>query len=161
MSSSGSARPADSDETLQVSRSLVETRGPQHFPSTGDIEGLKYFGVREALRAEESPLVLHEAMRVSQDSNSALQPAVFCFWRILEVWPLRFWGFHVDRFLRGGLHRPVTGLRRNYPSNAASWVRDVSRVAGDQMDMRMHDGLAGGLSDVHTQVVSIWMQIRI
>jgi hypothetical protein len=29
------------------------------------------------------------------------------------------------------------------------------------MNMRMHDSLTGGLSHVHTHVISLWMQIAI
>ena len=41
-------------------------------------------------------------------------------------------------------------------ADAAAGVLDVAFVAGDEVDVEVEDGLAGGFADVPADVVAVW-----
>lgn len=103
----------------------------------------------------------HETTRVAENGNSAFQSALSCSGWVLEAWPLRSRSFHMKLVFRNELNRPIPGFSGDEPPHAPSWVGDVSGISRDQVNVRVHDGLTGGLSHVHTNVISIWVQIGV
>ena len=52
------------------------------------------------------------------------------------------------------LASPVVGFFRNDPSHASAWIGAVSRIAGNQVDVQMADGLPSRGAVVYADVVS-------
>ena len=53
------------------------------------------------------------------------------------------------------LIRPIAGFRRQHPSDTTSRVGDIAPIAGNQMDVHVSDGLAGGRAIVDADVEAV------
>ena len=49
----------------------------------------------------------------------------------------------------------VIRLRWNDVSHAAGWIRDIASIAGNDVEMKMEDGLAGRFSDIDADVEAV------
>jgi hypothetical protein len=52
-------------------------------------------------------------------------------------------------------------LSRQYTANAATRIRHITRVPGNQMHVHMHSRLATSLADIHADVVAIGRVLRL
>lgn len=57
----------------------------------------------------------------------------------------------------GGGLVPTLPRSRDHPPHPSSVVSTISLVAGNDMDMEVHDGLAGNLPDIHSDLVAVGM----
>jgi hypothetical protein len=72
-------------------------------------------------------------------------------------------GGESQRGRRGGLRGlsgEVVPLPRDDMADAAAWVRHVTEIARDHMDVDMRNRLAGGGTGVEADVVAVWLRVE-